>query len=459
MAYEKLSKGSTGSGVRKLQETLNRNGYSLSVDGVYGDKTQSAVRDYQRKKKLAADGIAGEATWQKLRSGEAELPVVTPTYEVMGNGGAAVQSVRATGTTQATQSSGKQSYYNAPAAQKNDAGEYGYDPSGNSAYQEALKKLKEMEGSRPEYAGTYDRQLQDIYDKIMNREKFSYDAAKDPLYQQYRDQYVLQGKQAMMDTMGQAAGLTGGYGSTYSQSAGQQQYDAYLQKLNEVIPELYGQARQAYADEVDRMLQQYQLTGDLRDDEYSRYKDALEQYWQGITYQTGRADTAYSQGAENWWNSQTAQRQDKEFAYQQKKDAYSNLVTLIGTTGYTPSQSELEAAGMSAAEAARWKAYYDQQRADAAAAQAARYASSAGGSGSGGRQASSSAQKSTAKAQAVSKSSNRIYVPGYGEITYNDAEMLEKQGYIILQGTDKNGKPVYARSTKKNYNKPTKMTV
>ena len=97
MAYEKLSKGSTGSGVRKLQETLNRNGYSLSVDGVYGDKTQSAVRDYQRKKKLAADGIAGEATWQKLRSGEAELPVVTPTYEVMGNGGAAVQSVRATG--------------------------------------------------------------------------------------------------------------------------------------------------------------------------------------------------------------------------------------------------------------------------------------------------------------------------------------------------------------------------
>ena len=147
-------------------------------------------------------------------------------------------------------------------------------------------------------------------------------------------------------------------------------------------PELYGQARQAYEDEGDRMLQQYQLTGDLRDTEYNRYKDALDQYWQNVTYQTGRADTAYSQGAENWWNSQNAERQEKEFAYQQRKDAYSNLVTLIGTTGYTPSQSELEAAGMSAAEAARWKAYYDQQRADAAAALAAKYSSS-GGSGRG----------------------------------------------------------------------------
>lgn len=317
--------------------------------------------------------------------------------------------------------------------------------------------MQELEGSKPGYSGTYDQQLKDIYDKIMNREKFTYDAAKDPLYQQYRDQYVLQGKQAMMDTMGQAAGLTGGYGSTYSQSAGQQQYDAYLQKLNEVIPELYGQARQAYEDEGSRMLQQYQLTGDLRDTEYNRYKDALDQYWQNVTYQTGRADTAYSQGAENWWNSQNAERQEKEFAYQQRKDAYSNLVTLIGTTGYTPSQSELEAAGMSAAEAARWKAYYDQQRADAEAALAAKYSSSGsrGGGGGGGDD-----DDKQVKVKGTPKySSNRIYVPGYGEITYDDAERLEKQGYIIMQGRDKNGNPVYARSTKKNYNNPVKMTV
>ena len=45
-----------------------------------------------------------------------------------------------------------------------------------------------------------------------------------------------QGKQAMQDTMGQAAALTGGYGSTYGQAVGQQQYDAYLQNLNDEVP-------------------------------------------------------------------------------------------------------------------------------------------------------------------------------------------------------------------------------
>lgn len=463
MDNEKLRRGSTGDGVRRLQSALNRNGYGLKVDGVYGDKTQRAVKDYQRSRNLPESGEVGEATWLDLRSGTVGLPVVTPTYEVMGQGGNAAKQGRtastqsSTASAQATADRGV-SVHSAGGQKKTDYGKYGYDPTTNAAYQEALRRLQELEGSKPDYSGTYDQQLKDIYDKIMNREKFSYDAAKDPLYQQYRDQYVLQGKQAMMDTMGQAAGLTGGYGSTYSQSAGQQQYDAYLQKLNEVIPELYGQARQAYEDEGDRMLQQYQLTGDLRDTEYNRYKDALDQYWQNVTYQTGRADTAYSQGAENWWNSQNAERQEKEFAYQQRKDAYSNLVTLIGTTGYTPSQSELEAAGMSAAEAARWKAYYDQQRADAAAALAAKYSSGSRGGGGGGDDGDDDDKQ--VKVKGTPKySRNRIYVPGYGEITYEDAERLEKQGYIVMQGRDKNGNPVYARSTKKNYNKPVKMTV
>ena len=46
MDNEKLRRGSTGDVVRRLQSALNRNGYGLKVDGVYGDKTQSAVKDY-----------------------------------------------------------------------------------------------------------------------------------------------------------------------------------------------------------------------------------------------------------------------------------------------------------------------------------------------------------------------------------------------------------------------------
>lgn len=405
-----------------------------------------------RKKKQAVPGGAAVQIGD-IRQG-AELPVEKPSYQLMGTQQpAAAQRASA----QAAQTNGQRAAVQSSAPSTQSSGQQvGYDPSGNQAYQEALRRMQETEQTRPEYQDGYSQQLKDLYDKIMGREKFQYDAANDPLYQQYRQMYVQQGRQAMADTMGQAAGLTGGYGSTYSQAAGQQQYDAYLQKLNEVVPELYAQARQAYNDEGDRMLQQYQLTGDLRDDEYSRYQDQLSNWWKDLSYQADRADTEYSRGAENWWNAESAGRQDREFAYQQKKDAYSNLVTLIGATGYSPSQQELEAAGMSAAEAAKWQEYYRQQQ--AAAAAAARYSSS-GGSGSGGRNSSGKSSGGGSYAGYPGSGGNRVYVPGYGDISYEDAERLEQQGYIVLQGTDSSGKPIYARSTKKNINKPTRMTV
>lgn len=404
-----------------------------------------------RKKKQT---VPGGATVQigDIRQG-AELPVEKPSYQLMGaQQPAAAQRASA----QAAQTNGQRAAVQSSTPSTQSSGrQVGYDPGGNQAYQEALRRMQETEQTRPEYQDSYSQQLKDLYDKIMGREKFQYDAANDPLYQQYRQMYVQQGRQAMADTMGQAAGLTGGYGSTYSQAAGQQQYDAYLQKLNEVVPELYAQARQAYNDEGDRMLQQYQLTGDLRDDEYSRYQDRLSNWWKDLSYQADRADTEYSRGAENWWNAESAGRQDREFAYQQKKDAYSNLVTLIGATGYSPSQQELEAAGMSAAEAAKWQEYYRQQQ--AAAAAAARYSGS-GGSGSSGRKGAGKTGDVNYPAY-PGVGGNRVYVPGYGDISYEDAERLERQGYIVLQGIDKDNNPIYARSTKKNINKPTRMTV
>ena len=58
-----LRKGSTGQDVRELQTALNGKGYTLSVDGIYGDKTAAAVRDYQQKNGLSmVDGIAGNET-------------------------------------------------------------------------------------------------------------------------------------------------------------------------------------------------------------------------------------------------------------------------------------------------------------------------------------------------------------------------------------------------------------
>ena len=62
------------------------------------------------------------------------------------------------------------------------------------------------------------RTAQDLAEKLINRPAFSYDPQTDPFYQGAKSQYLRQGSRAMADTMGRAAGLTGGYGSSYAQA-------------------------------------------------------------------------------------------------------------------------------------------------------------------------------------------------------------------------------------------------
>lgn len=62
-----IKKGSKGDDVKMLQHTLNEVGcYGLIEDGVFGSKTEIALKDYQRKFGLTPDGIAGPKTWSKL---------------------------------------------------------------------------------------------------------------------------------------------------------------------------------------------------------------------------------------------------------------------------------------------------------------------------------------------------------------------------------------------------------
>ena len=98
------------------------------------------------------------------------------------------------------------------------------------------------------------------------------------MYQQMVDRYVQQGKQAMMDTMGQAAVLTGGYGNSYAQTAGQQTYQGYLQGANDMMPQFYQMALDRYQNEGDQLLNQYNLLANQEDRAYSRYNDQLNRY-------------------------------------------------------------------------------------------------------------------------------------------------------------------------------------
>lgn len=340
--YTTLQNGSRGAEVKKLQESLVAAGYNVTADGQYGPKTAAAVRQYQQDNGLSVDGMAGEQTLGKLYQTKATQP----------------------------KTEGKSKTSAAPAAP--DYSAYEYDATTDDAYMQALAVLQEAEKAAPTYAGTYDTKLEEIYDKIVNRDKFKYDVNGDALYQQLAAQYQQQGKMAMEDTMGQAAAMTGGYGNSYAVGAGNQAYQGYLQKINEMVPELHDAALARYNAEGEALKDEYALTGDLRDEEYGRYQDELNLYLQDVDRKQGLADDAYNRGRDNWYtayqmgvdadNTRYEREQyEAETAYGKQQDAYERLISLITTTGYTPSAQELQAAGMSQAQAKAYADYYTKQ--------------------------------------------------------------------------------------------------
>ena len=153
-----------------------------------------------------------------------------------------------------------------------------YNKSDSVLQAEAL--LQQQLASKPgAYQSQWQAQLDDTLNKILNREKFSYDLNGDALYQQYKDQHMLQGQQAMMDTMGQAQAMTGGYANSYAQTVGQQTYQGHLQQLNDRVPELYQLALEQYNREGQDLYNQYGLYADRENLDYGRYRDTVSDYY------------------------------------------------------------------------------------------------------------------------------------------------------------------------------------
>ena len=248
---------------RRLQQSLIDRGYDLGTagaDGIYGQQTESAVRQYQSDNSLDVDGIAGEKTLTSLyESPTTQQPVTQPETSTL-------------------------------PGQEN-----GQQTTGGSISQ-----------------GTYEEQYAQTYEELMGTEGFSYDLNGDPLWQQYKDSYTAQGKLAAMDNMGQAMGMTGGFGSSYAQGVGQQTYQGYLQQMNDRVPELYQLAMQKYDADLALAKDEFYAAGTMADREYEHEQDASDN----------------------------------------QKAAYDDLVTRI-KNGYTPTDDELTAAGMTRKEYVR----------------------------------------------------------------------------------------------------------
>lgn len=181
--------------------------------------------------------------------------------------------------------------------------------------------------------------LERLYSAILDREGFTYDASADPAYRQYREAYTASGKRAMADAEARAAALTGGYGSTYSAAVGQQEYDEYMKKLADTVPELERTAYDRYRAEGDALIDAYALAADREQTEYDRASDEYDRLEAERTYRQKLADAEYARELDA-----------AKSAYNAQKDERTMLTALIGK-GYTPTDQELSAAGMTRAQA------------------------------------------------------------------------------------------------------------
>lgn len=262
--YTMVAYGSQGSAVKQLQSELNKRGYQLDEDGVFGKKTKAAVRDYQKKNRLTmVDGIAGDETWGSLLS--------APT--------AAEQQAAAAAAEEAARPEAR---VTESTARRLAELEKGYQPSEDVAAARAYRDS--VAAMQPgEYDSGFEDQLQALYDQIEGREAFSYDPEEDEAYRRYARLYAAQGAAAMEDTMGQAASLTGGYGSSYAQAVGQQAYDRYLGELAALVPELRQAALAEYRQEGQALTDRYNMLNQQEKAGYDRWQDTVAQWQKALS--------------------------------------------------------------------------------------------------------------------------------------------------------------------------------
>lgn len=186
----------------------------------------------------------------------------------------------------------------------------------------AEKKLTDWEKDAPgDYESKYSGEIDSILNDILNREKFSYNLNADPIYEQYKESYTQKGKKAMMDTVGQASALTGGYANSYAVTAGEQAYDEYLNKLNDIAIDLRDRAYEQYGDEGDKLFQEVTLLRSLDGDDYEKYLNELERYYKDGEYLLERLTTMSDAEYEQFLQTVDAWENDRDFAFKEYTDA------------------------------------------------------------------------------------------------------------------------------------------
>ena len=260
---------------------------------------------------------------------------------------------------------------------------------------QAQQTLQNIQAAKPQgYNSKYGAQLDNIMNQLQNPQDFKFNFNDDELFKYYADLYTQKGRQASMDTMGQAAALTGGYGNSYAQQAGQQAYQQNLLSLYDRGMDLYDRAYQRNQDNLGNLRNNYSMMAQADESDYGRYRDTVAdwqreealaadraaqaeqmdygqyrdalEYWSGLAQienadfrteqQRQEAIRQYEQDfaeSQRQFNEQLQLNRDR-FNYDMKSDAQKyayNICEQILANGQMPSAQQLAAAGISEPDA------------------------------------------------------------------------------------------------------------
>lgn len=182
-----------------------------------------------------------------------------------------------------------------------------------------VSRPKTSKYTLPEYSSQYQGQIDNAVNKVTNRQDFTYDPLKDVNYQAMAKMYQQQGEQAAKNTLGDAAALNGGFGSSYAITASQQARNDYNQQLASQIPALYDAAYNRYMDGFNMDLASLDVLRNADDTAYGRYRDNVsdKQWRYDSDYQAYRDNVADSQWKSNY--NRDAYEFNKNYGLSQKE--------------------------------------------------------------------------------------------------------------------------------------------
>lgn len=388
--------GVTGSDVLDASLDSIKYNYDSSLDPRANPSVRNAISNLSNDVDLEANrqAVNGSGTYEsnleKLRNQTGLTDYATLFQRLRDNGTLGLTNLKGDSLdTLGTGLNGRNAAYSGSSSSSSGSSSGGNQLeglSGQQGYQSALNRLMSSSSSSGGGSGLG---------------SFTYNQDTDPEYQAYKNQYERSANQSMNNTLGSVASRTGGLASSYATQAAQASYNDTMQGLNDKVPELYENA-------YNRWLTEYQLKKQEEEDAYNR--------------QLQEEETAYQRAQD---------------AKSEQEDNRSMLLSLMSNYGYQPTDEEFASAGLTSAQGqAILNTLFGTE--DTSTGYSGGYSSSNTGSNANRNDNSNDNDDANGNDTA-----DTVYVEGYGQVPWETAEKMERNGTVKIIGSDENGDPIY----------------